>query len=52
MRLVVKCPKDGQECNKILDKTMSLHKDLLYQCPICKLIIPIRIFKVKHETWR
>lgn len=52
MRLEVKCPKCGKPCNKILDKTMSINKDLLYQCNTCKLIIPVRIFKTKYETWR
>jgi len=29
---------------------MTLNKDMLFQCPICKRVIPVRIFKTKTST--
>ena len=52
MKIIVKCPNCKGECKKVLDKTMSINKDILFQCPICKMIIPVRIFKTKtSKLW-
>ena len=52
MRVYVDCPKCGIACKKVLDKTMSINRDMLFQCPYCKCIIPIRLFKTKtNNIW-
>lgn len=49
MRIFVNCPKCKSACVKLLDKTLSTNKDILFQCPNCKYIIPIRIYKTKND---
>lgn len=53
MKIIVNCPNcKGIRCKKVLDKTMSINKDMLFQCPTCKLVIPVRIFKTKtSKLW-
>lgn len=50
MKVVVECPCCKIVCKKILDKTMSINKDLLFQCPHCKRIIPVRVFKTLDKN--
>ena len=45
----VDCPECKGSCTKILDKHLSTHRDILFQCRICKYIIPIRIYKEKTK---
>lgn len=53
MKVVVRCPNCGRVCMEVLEKTMPINKDMLFYCLICKLIIPIRIFKDKNcKLWR
>lgn len=53
MKIVVTCPNHkGVKCKKVLDKTQSVQKDMLFQCPVCKCIIPVSILKTKTtELW-
>ena len=54
MRIEIKeCPICGSKCKKILEKTLPINKDMLFQCIACKCVIPVRIFKTKEDKlWR
>ena len=49
MKIVVECPCCNRVCKKVLDKTMSINKDMLFECPVCKRVIAIRVFKTKYS---
>lgn len=49
MRVEIKCPICGSKCNKILEKTLLINKDILFRCINCKCLIAIRIFKTKED---
>ena len=50
MKISVSCPRCGITCIKVMDKTMSINKDMLFQCPYCKCVIPVRILKTKYSN--
>lgn len=49
MRMNVICPKCGCDCKCVLEKTLSINKDLLFICPSCNIVIPVRLFYVKDK---
>lgn len=52
MKIKVKCPKCKVDCINVLEKTLTLNKDILFQCPVCKMEIPVRLFKTKYNgSW-
>jgi len=51
MKILVKCPKCNTECDIVLEKTLPINKDILVKCPICKWLIPIRLFKPVNQVW-
>jgi len=52
MKVVVTCPKCKTKCVIVLEKTLSLNKDILAQCPKCKMIIPVQLYELrKNNKW-
>lgn len=41
MKTIVKCPKCKVRCKKVIDVTMLSNEDMLFQCPVCNLIISV-----------
>lgn len=52
MKVYVNCPECKVACVKILDKVLPTNRDMLFQCPTCKYVIPVRIYKAKtNRLW-
>ena len=37
MKVVVNCPICGEKCTPVLEKTMSINKDILFECSSCRV---------------
>ena len=52
MNIYVNCPCCKKPCKKVLDKTNGTKKEMLFQCPLCKRIIPLKLTKtLNSKLW-